>query len=466
MLGDTAVAVNPADERYRELVGRTAVLPLLGRELPIVADERVDPELRHRRAQDHAGPRPDRLRHRPRPRAADHPGHRPRRPHHRRGRALRGPRHRRGPRARGRRPAGGRRAREGRGLHPQRGHLRPLRHPHRAAHLAAVVHAHGRAQGAGHRGRARRPRALRARALGPGLRRLDGEPAALVHLAPALVGPSAPGLVLRGRGLLTRPSSPKQEPQALPRAAAARRLRRETDVLDTWFSSALWPFATWGWPDERRPRVLLPDEPAQHGPRDHLPVGRAHGHDGPRVRGRRALPRGLHPLGDPGRRRAPHEQVAGQRHRPPRDDRQVRRRRHALRPAAHVEQPGRALLRREDRHGPQLRQQALERRPARAAGGRRRRGRRAPTTTSSTAGSRAAWRAPRRPCARPSPPATSRWRSTSSTTSSGTSSATGTSSSSRRASTATTQPRGPRPPATPCSCSTASCAWRTRSCPS
>jgi valyl-tRNA synthetase len=44
MLGDTAVAVHPDDERYKGVVGRTAVLPLLGRELTIVADERVDPE--------------------------------------------------------------------------------------------------------------------------------------------------------------------------------------------------------------------------------------------------------------------------------------------------------------------------------------------------------------------------------------------------------------------------------------
>jgi valyl-tRNA synthetase len=43
MLGDTAVAVHPDDERYKDLVGRTALLPLLGRELKIVADERVDP---------------------------------------------------------------------------------------------------------------------------------------------------------------------------------------------------------------------------------------------------------------------------------------------------------------------------------------------------------------------------------------------------------------------------------------
>ncbi len=43
MLGDTAVAVNPTDARYADIVGKTAILPLLGRELKIVADERVDP---------------------------------------------------------------------------------------------------------------------------------------------------------------------------------------------------------------------------------------------------------------------------------------------------------------------------------------------------------------------------------------------------------------------------------------
>jgi len=44
MLGDTAVAVNPGDERYRHLIGKTAVLPIIGRRLPIVAAEEVDPE--------------------------------------------------------------------------------------------------------------------------------------------------------------------------------------------------------------------------------------------------------------------------------------------------------------------------------------------------------------------------------------------------------------------------------------
>jgi valyl-tRNA synthetase len=41
MLGDTAVAVHPDDERYRDLVGRSAVLPLVGRRLPIIADDYV-----------------------------------------------------------------------------------------------------------------------------------------------------------------------------------------------------------------------------------------------------------------------------------------------------------------------------------------------------------------------------------------------------------------------------------------
>ena len=44
MLGDVAVAVHPADERFGDLVGQTAILPVVGRELPIVADEMVDRE--------------------------------------------------------------------------------------------------------------------------------------------------------------------------------------------------------------------------------------------------------------------------------------------------------------------------------------------------------------------------------------------------------------------------------------
>ena len=45
MLGDTGVAVHPGDERYKDLIGKNAVLPLVGRKLKIVADEHADPEV-------------------------------------------------------------------------------------------------------------------------------------------------------------------------------------------------------------------------------------------------------------------------------------------------------------------------------------------------------------------------------------------------------------------------------------
>src|SRR5678815_3164649 len=44
MLGDTAVAVNPGDSRYSNALGSTILLPLTNREIPIIADEFVDPE--------------------------------------------------------------------------------------------------------------------------------------------------------------------------------------------------------------------------------------------------------------------------------------------------------------------------------------------------------------------------------------------------------------------------------------
>jgi valyl-tRNA synthetase len=44
MLADTAVAVNPNDDRYRDVVGKHALLPLVGRRLQVIADEHVDPE--------------------------------------------------------------------------------------------------------------------------------------------------------------------------------------------------------------------------------------------------------------------------------------------------------------------------------------------------------------------------------------------------------------------------------------
>ena len=42
MLGDTAVAVNPEDERYRTIIGKEVILPVMNRKIPIIADAYVD----------------------------------------------------------------------------------------------------------------------------------------------------------------------------------------------------------------------------------------------------------------------------------------------------------------------------------------------------------------------------------------------------------------------------------------
>ena len=76
MLGDTAVAVHPEDERYQHLIGKDVALPLTNRRIPIVADDQVDPDVRHGCSEGHSGARPERLRDRAaaRPTGAHHPG--------------------------------------------------------------------------------------------------------------------------------------------------------------------------------------------------------------------------------------------------------------------------------------------------------------------------------------------------------------------------------------------------------
>ena len=44
MLGDTAIAVNPKDKRFKECVGKTAIIPVVGRKIKIIADNYADPE--------------------------------------------------------------------------------------------------------------------------------------------------------------------------------------------------------------------------------------------------------------------------------------------------------------------------------------------------------------------------------------------------------------------------------------
>ncbi len=45
MLGDTGVAVHPNDERYKDLVGKKVILPIMNKEIPIIADDFVEKNL-------------------------------------------------------------------------------------------------------------------------------------------------------------------------------------------------------------------------------------------------------------------------------------------------------------------------------------------------------------------------------------------------------------------------------------
>ena len=100
---------------------------------------------------------------------------------------------------------------------------------------------------------------------------------------------------------------------------SARRFWRDEDVLDTWFSSALWPFSTLGWPDETPElKRYYPDRRAGHRLRHHLLLGRAHDDDGPALHEGGAVPHRLHPRAGARRARRQDVEVEGQRHRPAR----------------------------------------------------------------------------------------------------------------------------------------------------
>ena len=45
MLGDTAIAVNPKDDRFKHLVGKFVIVPIVGRKIKIIKDDYADPEL-------------------------------------------------------------------------------------------------------------------------------------------------------------------------------------------------------------------------------------------------------------------------------------------------------------------------------------------------------------------------------------------------------------------------------------
>ena len=154
---------------------------------------------------------------------------------------------------------------------------------------------------------------------------------------------------------------------ALDRNKRADFITRDEDVLDTWFSSALWPFSTLGWPDQT-PEVkrYYPDQRAGDRLGHHLLLGRADDDDGPAFHEGGAVLDRLHP--PPGSRREGREdvEVERQRHRPPRRHRRLRRRRASLRAGARGRaQPRHQAFAATRRDQPQFRDQAVERLPLR-----------------------------------------------------------------------------------------------------
>ena len=245
MLGDTAVAVNPDDERYRHLIGTRVKLPVIGRELPIISDAFVDPAFGTGAVKVTPGHDPNDFamgkRHSlPSVAVIDEDG---------RMTKDAGP------------YAGQDRFKARKALVEQlqqEGLIEKIaEHRHAVGHCSrctTVVEPLVSTQWfvkigplaadairAVEDGRVGLP----ARQLDEDLLRVDDQHPRLVHFAAAVVGPPHSRVVLRRAAAQTLVS--EDDPTACTCGGA---LRQDTDVLDTWFSSGLWPFSTLGWPDQ------------------------------------------------------------------------------------------------------------------------------------------------------------------------------------------------------------------------
>ena len=382
--GDDAPGDDARRHRRRREPGRRALPHLIGKRVDPAADEPADPDrrrragrpgVRHRRGEGDAGARRQRLRDgpAPRPAAAGHHGHR-----RRASTTTAAPT-----------PAStaSRRASsivadlEAQGLLVKTEPYRvPVRRCYRcdtvdrAVPVAAVVREDGS------RWRCRRIAAVRERPAAPHpgaldrrLPALDGEHPRLVHQPPAVVGAPHPGLVLRRLRPRDRGA---HRSDARARSAAARTLHQDPDVLDTWFSSWLWPFSTGLAGGHADAAPLLSDRHAGHRRRHHLLLGGAHGDGRLRVHGRV-------PVHATSTSTASSATCRGGRCRSRSATRPTRSTSSTSTAPTRCASPssrwrrraGRALRRREDRARPQLRQQDLERGALRADEPRRRAGR-------------------------------------------------------------------------------------------
>ncbi len=325
MLGDTAVAVNPDDERYRHLAGTRLRLPVVGRELPVIADAFVDPAfgtgvVKVTPAHDpndfamgkrHSLPAVAVIDEDGRMTAAAGPV--------RRARPLQGAR-----RAGGRSRAG-RLHREDRGASARRRPLRALQHRGGAAGVAAVV---GEDRAAGLRGDpcgGGGAHPVRARELDEDVLRVDDEHPRLVHLAAAVVGTPDSRLVLRRLRRDDRGGGDAGRVRVRRGAAAGDRCSRHLVQLGAVAVQHARLAGRHG-----GPAALLSDRSAHHRIRHHLLLGRPDDHAGAALHRRRAVPRRLHHGAGARRARPEDEQVEGQRRRSAEDHGRDRRRRAAV----------------------------------------------------------------------------------------------------------------------------------------
>ncbi len=248
ILADVAVAVHPDDERYTELIGKEVIVPVVGRRVPVIADERVEREFGTGALKITPGHDPDRLRDRPRPRPARAVRDRARRAHDRRRP----------------RPCSLGLTEEEAAEHV----VAWLRQEHgQLEKRESYRHAVGHCERCGTRIQPlvslqwwceMKPMADAAvEAIESG--RVTFHPPVQNRVALDWLKAIRPWNVSRqlwwGHQLPIwycpdgHVTCAETEPDACAECGS-RELVRDPDVLDTWFSSALWPFATLGWPDD------------------------------------------------------------------------------------------------------------------------------------------------------------------------------------------------------------------------
>ena len=298
MLGDTAVAVHPDDERYKKLVGKNVILPLVGRKIPIIADEYSDPEKgtgavkitpahdfndfevgkRHNLPQINIFSVEAKLQLKDN---ADFVGGAPKSADLDATLAMHGT-----DRFAARKAILARLEEKGlvEKIEPQ-SHVVP--HGDRSNVVIEpfpdrpVVRQREGTGETGDRRGARGQDQIRAEELGEDLFRLDGKHPAVVHLAPALVGASDSGVVRAGRQSVRRDDrsrGAKRGRQALRQEDCAHARRGRARHLVLVGAVAVLDAGLAG--QDARTRALLSDVDAGHRLRHHLLLGRAHDDDG------------------------------------------------------------------------------------------------------------------------------------------------------------------------------------------